>query len=176
MSDIPKSERKESKLDALNTALDIRVMIQKELLLSFGLSEKKQKEQIRRMMRCVPASIREDEVKRITEMNENYDVWLIMKERDRILDYCQDIVMNLTSGNTIHPVYWSEYYQRRGYLNEAMASCNRLKSELLFLSTALPSDKNRYMQISLKIEKCFNMIKKLRQSDNRYKKNLKKDE
>ena len=55
----------------------------------------------------------------------------------------------------------------------ALECCNMLQDELQAIVEMVPADKNRYTQIVLEIEKEFNLIKRLRQSDNRFLKNLK---
>ena len=51
--------------------------------------------------------------------------------------------------------------------------CNKLQDELQYIAESLPADKNKYMDIVLEVEALFNMIKALRQSDNRFLKHLK---
>jgi hypothetical protein len=48
-----------------------------------------------------------------------------------------------------------------------------LQDELQAIVEMVPADKNRYTQIVLEIEKEFNLLKALRQSDNRFLKHLK---
>lgn len=68
--------------------------------------------------------------------------------------------------NTISPVNMSEFEERRLQLDKALECCNVLQDELNYIAKVLPADKNKYARIVLKLEKDFNLIKKLRQSDN----------
>ena len=86
---------------------------------------------------------------------------------------CCDIAQHLRGANTIWPTYRFEYKDRRGELNQALKCCNKLQDELQYIAESLPADKNKYMDIVLEVEALFNMIKALRQSDNRFLKHLK---
>lgn len=88
-------------------------------------------------------------------------------------DLCCDIAQHLRGANTIWPTYRFEYKDRRGELNQALKCCNKLQDELQYIAESLPADKNKYMDIVLEVEALFNMIKALRQSDNRFLKHLK---
>lgn len=154
MSDIPKSKRAHSNLEAHHKALDIRRMIANELLASFAYSEKK-----------LEAAIR--------SLEEDFACWFIKRHRDRVDDLCCDIAQHLRGANTIWPTYHFEYKDRRGELNQALKCCNKLQDELQYIAESLPADKNKYMNIVLEVEALFNMIKALRQSDNRFLKHLK---
>lgn len=68
----------------------------------------------------------------------------------------------------------SEFEERRLEMDRALVCCNKLQDELQYIAETLPADKNRYMAIVLEVEKEFEMIKALRQSDNRFLKHLKK--
>ena len=99
--------------------------------------------------------------------------WLIEEERKRVLDLCQGISAHLRAANTIWPDYMVEFTERRLQMDKALECCNMLQDELQAIVEMVPADKNRYTQIVLEIEKEFNLIKRLRQSDNRFLKNLK---
>lgn len=161
MSDIPKSKRAHSNLEAHHKALDIRRMIANELLASFAYSEKK-----------LEAAIQE-QTKHIRSLEEDFACWFIKRHRDRVDDLCCDIAQHLRGANTIWPTYHFEYKDRRGELNQALKCCNKLQDELQYIAESLPADKNKYMNIVLEVEALFNMIKALRQSDNRFLKHLK---
>lgn len=143
MSNVKKSERTESRLDAQHEAYKLRKEIAFELMNDFG-----------------------------TKKN-NMPEWLIAKERERVLDYCQGISAHLRAANTIWPDYMIEFTERRLQMDKALECCNMLQDELQAIVEMVPADKNRYTQYCLRIEKIFNMIKKLRQKDNRFLKNLK---
>ena len=62
----------------------------------------------------------------------------------------------------------SEFEERRLEMDRAIADCNELQQELQYIAEVLPSDKNKFMNIVLEVDSLHNMIKKLRQSDNRF--------
>lgn len=175
MSDIPKSKRSESKLEAIHRAYGIRKRIMQELIVSFGYSEKRFEQHITK----TTAYIKDDEERKtrqdiLREMEKGFDLWVIEKERDDILHYAKGIVNHLIAANTIYPTYASEFEERRLEMDRAMECCNCLQQELQYIAEILPADKNKYMNIVLEVEAEFQMIKKLRQSDNRFLKHLKK--
>ena len=109
----------------------------------------------------------------IRNLEEDFACWFIKRHRDRVDDLCCDIAQHLRGANTIWPTYRFEYKDRRGELNQALKWCNKLQDELQYIAESLPADKNKYMDIVLEVEALFNMIKALRQSDNRFLKHLK---
>jgi len=143
MSGVRKSERGESRLEAQHVAYKLRKMIVKELLTDFGTK------------------------------NNTMPEWLIEEERKRVLNLVQSISAHLRAANTIWPDYMVEFTERRLQMDKALECCNMLQDELQAIVEMVPADKNRYTQIVLEIEKEFNLIKRLRQSDNRFLKNLK---
>ena len=143
MSGVRKSERGESRLEALHEAYRLRKMITYELLNDFGTK------------------------------NNTMPQWLIARERVRVLDLCQGISGHLRAANTIWPDYMVEFTERRLQMDKSLECCNMLQDELQAIVEMVPADKNRYMQIVLQIEKVYNLIKKLRQKDNRFLKTLK---
>lgn len=143
MSGVKKNERKESRLDALHQIYRIKKLINCELLNDFGTKKD-----------AIPE-------------------WLIAEERKRVLNACQNISVHLRLANTIWPTYWNEYTERRLELDRALGECNALQDELQSIVIMIPANINRYTQISLEINKCYNLIKRLRQSDNRFIKKLK---
>lgn len=143
MSGVRKSERGESRLEAQHEAYKLRKEIAFELMNDFGTKKNHMPE------------------------------WLIAKERERVLDLCQGISAHLRAANTIWPDYMIEFTERRLQMDKALECCNMLQDELQAIVEMVPADKNRYTQYVLRIEKIFNMIKKLRQKDNRFLKTVK---
>ena len=175
MSDIPKSKRSESKLEAVHKAYGIRSRITQELLLSFGYSQKKLEKHVQKVTAYIhDPEEREMKAKVIRELEQDFDLWIIKQEREDVLKYCKGIVQDLIAANTIYPNYASEFEERRLEMDRAMECCNQLQQELQYLAEVLPADKNKYMSIALEVKGEFEMIKALRQSDNRFLKHLKK--
>ena len=175
MSDIPKSKRLESKLEAIHKAYAIRSRITQELLLTFGYSQRKLEQHVKKVTSYIRnTEEREERANAVREMEERFNSWLIDRERDEVLKHCQGTVQHLIAANTIYPTYPAEFEERRLEMGRAMECCNQLEQELQYLASVLPADKNKYMAIALDVNSEFQMIKKLRQSDNRFLKNLKK--
>ena len=174
MSSIPKSKRGESKLEAMHKAYQIRTRILQELMLSFGYSEKKQEEHLAKVTSYIrDPEEREAQKSRLREREDDFHNWIIEKERDDILKPCKAIITHLTRANSIYPSYMSEFEERRLEMDRAIADCNELQQELQYIAEVLPSDKNKFINIVLEVDSLHNMIKKLRQSDNRFLQHLK---
>lgn len=175
MSDIPKSERTESRLKAQHMAYQVRTRITAELMATFAYSQKRQEAHIRKMVQHVQdPEAREEMAKVIREQEEDFDSWFIKRERDHVADLCRGISPHLRAANTIWPTYMNEFLERRLELDRAMECCNQLQDELQYIAETLPADKNKYTGIVLDVEHLFNTIKALRQSDNRFLKHIKK--
>lgn len=174
MSSIPKSNRSQSKLEAIHKAYQIRSRITTELLLSFGYSQKKLEKDIHKATSYIKdPGEKEEAQKRLEEMNANFSCWLIQYEREDVLTACKGIVNHLAAANKIYPTYKIEFTERRLQMDKALECCEVLQQELQYLAESLPADKNKYMSIVIDVENEEKMIKKLRQSDNRFLKFLK---
>lgn len=177
MSDVKKSKRKKSRLEAQHMSYQIRKRITAELMSSFALSEKKITEHIRSMTKGInDFDQMVEQSKLIKELEEDRDLWFIRRERDIVADLCRGICQSLRMGNTVFPKYMNEFLERRLRLDQALEYCNALQDELQYIAETLPTDKNKYMNICLDIQKLFNYIKELRQSDNRFLKSIKENE
>ena len=174
MSDIPKSKRAKSNLEALHRGYAIRKRITAELKATFGYSQKRLEAYIKGMTRHVEnEEEREAMAQKIREVEGNFNSWFIMRERDRVADFAQGITEHLRTANTIYPQNQSEYEERRLEMDRAMMCCNKLQDELQYIAETLPADKNKFMNIVLDVQAEFAMIKALRQSDNRFLKTIK---
>ncbi|MBQ6773793.1 MAG: hypothetical protein IJP48_07015 [Synergistaceae bacterium] len=146
-----------------------------ELMATFGYSQKKLDAHIKKMTAYIKdADESEERGKIIREVEDNFSSWFIMRERDRVADFCQGITEHLRAANTIWPTYMNEFEERRLEMDRALVSCNKLQDELQYIAETLPADKNKFMNIVLEAQEVFDMIKSLRQSDNRFLKNIKK--
>ena len=174
MSNIPKSKRSESKLEALHRAYELRRKITAELMATFGYSQKKLEAHVQKMTAYVQdPEEREKMSKTIRELEDSFDSWFIRRERDRVADFCQGITEHLRAANTIWPTYMAEFQERRLEMDRALVCCNKLQDELQYIAEVLPADKNKYMNIVLEVQAEFDMIKALRQADNRFLKSIK---
>jgi hypothetical protein len=175
MSDIPKNKRSVSKLEAVHQAYRIRTMVTNELIMSFGYSQKREDEHIKKVTSYIQdPDDKQEHQDTLRSMEYGFDVWIVQQERSVILNLCRGIVHHLIKANTIYPTYMSEFEERRLEMDRSLQCCNQLQQELQYMAEILPADKNRYMNIVLETEHEFNMIKSLRQSDNRFLKYIKK--
>ena len=174
LSNIPKSQRPKSKLEAIHKGYALRRRITAELMSSFAYSQRKHEEHIARMTSHLQdEKAREEMSAKIRQLEEDFSIWFIKRERDRIADFCQGITEHLRAANTIYPdaknpAFQAEISERRIELDRALICCNKLQDELQYIAEILPADKNKYMNIVLEIQALFDMIKALRKSDNRF--------
>lgn len=174
MSDIPKSKRAWSKLEAADKALDLRKKLNRELLMSFGLSDKHFEAAIKAQTKWVKDEKEKQALEEtIRGAYEGYLPWYLGRHRDRVDDLCCDICQAIREANSIWPTYFFEYQDRRQCWNSAIKDCGALQDELQYIAESLPSDKNRFCGVVLEVDDLVKMLKKLRQSDNRFLKYLK---
>ena len=170
MSDIKKSKRKESKLQAIHNAYTIRKTITKLAENNFYISERKIENIIAEKVKNFP----DDDKKRVKDRTYEYFKIQIRNSTVRTVNYASDISQHLRVANTIFPTYMSEFEERRIEMDRAMACCNALQDELQYAGECLYADLNKYTNLVLEIQKEFNLIKALRQADNRFLKEIKK--
>lgn len=170
MSDIKKSERKESKLQTVHNAYKIRTAVTKLAENNFYFDLNKINEVVEENTKYIQdETMKEKAKKRIYQYFNNQ----ILRITDRIINAACEINEHLRVANTIFPTYMSEFEERRLELDRAMSCCNILQDELQYAGECLYADLNKFTYIVIEIEKEFNMIKKLRQSDNRFLKEMK---
>lgn len=168
MSDIPKSKRRATTLDAQSLAYNLRSEITTELMLTFGYSEKRLEQHIRKVTDYIPDdALRERAAARLRETNQDFSMWFIEEERKEVMRLARGIAAHIRAANTIWPVNMREFEERRLQLDKALECCNVLQDELNYIAKVLPADKNKYTHIVLKLEREFTLIKKMRQSDNK---------
>ena len=170
MSEIKKSERKESKLQTIHNAYMIRMAVtnlaENNFYITFSKIEEKTNNRIK--------GIDEREQIRIKENMYKFYRNQINRVSNNVIELATGISRHLRIANTIFPTYMSEFEERRLEMDRAMACCNALQDELQYAGECLYADLNKYVNLVLEIQKEFNMIKSLRQTDNRFLKNIKK--
>ena len=140
---------------------------------TFGYSQKKLEAHLKKMTEHVQdTEEREKMSNAIREAEDGFNSWFIQRERDRVADFYQGITEHLRAANTIWPTNMAEFEERRLEMDRALVCCNKLQDELQYIAETLLADKNKYMNIVLEVQAEFDMIKKLRQSDNRFLKKL----
>ena len=171
MSEIKKSERKESKLETVHNAYKIRTAVTKLAENNFYFDLNKINEVVEQNTKnIVDEKLREKAKKRIYQYFNNQ----IERITNKVINTACEINEHLRIANTIFPTYMSEFEERRLELDKAMSCCNVLQDELQYAGECLYADLNKYTALVLEIQREFNMIKKLRQSDNRFLKDIKK--
>ena len=84
MSEVPKGRRNHSKLEAQTLASDIRGQITTEIMVTFGYSQKKYEEHIKALTGYIQnPEERDAAAETIRKLEENFEGWFIVKERDR---------------------------------------------------------------------------------------------
>ena len=170
MSEIKKSERKESKLQTIHNAYMIRMAVTNLAENNFYITFSKIEEKINNRIK----GLDEKEQIRIKENMYKFYRNQINRVSDNVIELATGISRHLRIANTIFPTYMSEFEERRIEMDRAMACCNALQDELQYAGECLYADLNKYMNLVIEFEKEFNMIKSLRQTDNRFLKNIKK--
>lgn len=170
MSEIKKSERKESKLQTIHNAYMIRMAVTNLAENNFYITFSKIEEKINNRIK----GLDEKEQIRIKENMYKFYRNQINRVSDNVIELATGISRHLRIANTIFPTYMSEFEERRIEMDRAIACCNALQDELQYAGECLYADLNKYMNLVLEIQKEFNMIKSLRQTDNRFLKNIKK--
>ena len=104
---------------------------------------------------------------------ERFNFWLIKKECDLFATKGAELSGSLRTANTIWPTYMNEFTERRLSMDRAMSACNVLQDELQYIAESVYADKNKFTALTLEIEALFNKIKRVRQADNRFLRQLK---
>lgn len=170
MSDIKKNKRKESKLQVIHDAFKIRTAVTVLAENNFYITLSKVEDSISKTI----AGRTEADQKQIRDGRYRYYRCQINIITDKVIKNASDIAEHLAKANTIHPKYMSEFEERRLEMDRALENCNALQCELQYAAECLYNDINKYSNLVLDIQKEFNAIKKLRQSDNRFLKDIKK--
>ena len=170
MSEVKKSERKESKLQTIHNAYKIRILVTKLAENDFYISRTKIEDIIAEKIKRFP----NDDQQKIKERTYQYFEERVKYSTNNVIELATGISRHLRIANTIFPTYISEFEERRLEMDRAMSCCNALQDELQYIGECLYADLNKYTNLVLLIQQEFNMIKALRQSDNRFLKNIKK--
>ena len=170
MSEVKKSERKESKLQTIHNAYKIRILVTKLAENDLYISRNKIEDIIAEKIKRFP----NDDQQKIKERTYQYFEERVKYSTNNVIELATGISRHLRIANTIFPTYISEFEERRLEMDRAMSCCNALQDELQYIGECLYADLNKYTNLVLLIQQEFNMIKALRQSDNRFLKNIKK--
>ncbi len=168
-----KNKRSVSKLEFYHNAIELRKEITDLLLRDFGIKNK-----VRSINAILTNPEMDEEDKKIVEdlikKYENlgivvygYPEWLIEQMRDKMLNICHNMIMNITQANTIYPVSEAEYNDRRQYQNHAIGNCEPLLQEMQYAISVLPIDAQKLMKYVDMIEREIALLKGWRKSDNK---------
>ena len=170
MSELKKSERSESKLQTVHNAYKIRTSVTKLVENNFYFDLNKINKVVEDNTKYITdEKIKEETKKKIYQYFDNQ----VARMTDKVINAACGINEHLRNANTIFPTYKSEFEERRLELDRAMSCCNVLQDELQYAGECLYANLNKFMVLVLEIQKEFNMIKKLRQADNRFLKSIK---
>ena len=168
ISNIKKSQRKESYLEVVHNSYVIRNKVTMLAENNFYITISKVDKQIQQRIKVLPI---EEQIRTKENMYKYYKKQ-IERLTDTVIKSASDISVHLVRANTIYPTYKCEFNERRLELDKALESCNELQDELQYAGECLYADLNKYIDLVLLIKEEFNKIKKLRQSDNRFLNNL----
>ena len=139
MSEIKKSERKESKLQTIHNAYMIRVAVTNLAENNFYVTFSKIEDKINNRIK----GLEEKEQIRIKESMYKFYRNQINRISDNVIELATGISRHLRIANTIFPTYMSEFEERRIEMDRAMACCNALQDELQYAGECLYADLNK---------------------------------
>lgn len=176
MSSVPKSKRNKSKFEVTDNLANMNKAITNLVLHNFGFSEKKFQKQIdyhERQLRENNVDEEEIEVfiQEFTKKKTMISDWYLENLRNSVMEILDDINLEFTKGNSIYPsgeALIEEYKQRRSHMDEAIGGCYALKNKLEMIVDTLPIDANKIVQPISMLKKEIDLIKGVRQADNRF--------
>lgn len=158
-------------LEVLRDAMLIRKKATKILRV---IAMQKAKEQLQLDEKLAKTEDQSEAAKIAQEISDRaFEYELIKKDFDLIIKCCHEITGSLRNANTIWPAYMVEFTARRVFMDNAMGACWKLLDELQYIAEEVYADKNKFTALCLEIDTLFHKIKKIRQADNRFLKDLK---
>lgn len=151
------ADRKESKFEAVTFSIELHDLLIDLMQRSFGI---KNPDDVVRKRYAYGKDKTEDFAK--------YR-YLMVNSKSRIDQLAALLTNNLRAANSIYPTSISEYEQRRGYQNIAIANCEQLINELQRIVEVFEVDINIYGKYINAIDREIGLIKKWRQRDNKIK-------
>ena len=110
----------------------------------------------------------------ITRVTEDYPSWFMDYQRRHIIELLASLKENIRSANEVYPYYMSEYYDRRGYQDEAIRCCGKLYDSFTTIKNVFNINPDKYMGVVEKIERLRALLKGWRKSDNKIVQQIKK--
>ena len=183
MSDVPKSKRKKSKFQADTNLSELAVQLQKLSESNFGFSPAKFEREIERFANAHRNAPNVDEQVQSRRERLRHFVNILIPETQREMNHLLSCaIREFGVANSIFPsdtiAHDEEYKQRRTHMNEAIGYCYAIEKHLQMIVQVLPLDANKFDDLLDAIDAEIELIKGVRQSDNRFmkKKTVKKTE
>lgn len=149
---VVKNKRSLSSLEFYNNARKLRIDLTRFLLKDFGVKNKIYKD------------TNEDNVE--VTIIEEYPKWIIENFRNEIINILNSMMNNIVAANSIYPINVSECDYRRLLQDKAIADCERLFQELIFISDILPLSLLKFEPIADRIDKEIALLKGWRKKTN----------
>lgn len=121
---VVKNKRSLSRLEFYNNARKLRNDLTNFLLRDFGVRNK------------VYRSVEEDN--KVVTTTEQYPHWLVDYYRKSIISILNSLMTNIVAANSVYPINLDEVNYRRILQDKAIANCEQLFQELVYLSDVLP--------------------------------------
>jgi len=179
---VPKHKRNESKLDVQINAENLRDAVYVWCIKDFGYNK------YPKFIKILNSNI-EQYIKQFSEADKflmpedtnkfiqaNYPDWFIKHIRTQLLDYCDDLVVNIISANAIYPRLTFEIDLRRMYQDKAQAAIAKIQNKFNQIINTMPELINRYGTIRQLILRQNSLLKGWKASDVRLRKDLIKSE
>ena len=176
-----KRKRNLSKMEFYHNAIKLRLMITELLLKDFGIKSRRRNLEFAKEV----YDIDEDDLSEIEDILSAYNIknsfidnfqsWLIDKERDYFMDLLRSLMKNICSANTIHITNEEEYMMRRNYQTNAICDCENLLQEMQYVIYVCHPNVEKYMVYVDIIEKEILLLKGWRKSDNKIIKEIKEN-
>lgn len=166
-----KSEHKPDTLEVLRDAIIIRKKLTK-MLCVITVQKGREHELLDKELATLQDKVEiEAKAKEISE--KAFEFEMLKKDFDIINKTSHEITGNLRNANTIWPEYMAEFTARRVFLDNAIGACWVLIDELQYIAETVYADMNKFTALALDIDELLQKVKKLRQADNRFLKELK---
>lgn len=174
---VPKNKRTKSKFEVYEQAVKLRAIMTNLILKDFGV--KNRVKDLKIISKDMPPKIAK-EIEVLIEsycleepkVRLEYPLWFLEKERDTIDDFLTKLVHCILQANKIHISIIEEYKERRLLIDRAIYYCHSILLELEFVSNVLHMPKDKMENYLKMIDIEISYLKKWRQSDNRFLKQL----
>lgn len=159
-------------MEFYHNAIELRRSLTLLLLRDFGIKDKVRN--IRYFARC--EKMTDGDARTLTELMDRYNIhqitdeyplWLVDKFRTSIMAICRDLVLDVTTANTIYPTSETEYYDRRRLQTAAICDCQKLLQEMQYIISIVPVNAEKYMPYVEQIDYEIALLTGWRKSDNR---------